>query len=108
MTKPASSSRTGRDLAGSPISAARPVEFPLGDMPQTDRVVLTSALHDAFLTLAGLTIVSSLTFWTLRKEDGESISPLSQTERAFCFAFSAANAIMFCLTAQAAVQSLYS
>ncbi|GGZ11270.1 DHA2 family efflux MFS transporter permease subunit [Pseudoduganella plicata] len=46
----------------------------LGDMPQTDRVVLTSALHNAFLTLAGLTIVSSLTFWTLRKEDGESIS----------------------------------
>src|SRR5450830_1332410 len=46
----------------------------LGDMPQTDRVVLTGALHQAFLTLAGVTIISSLTFWTLKKEDGESIS----------------------------------
>ncbi len=46
----------------------------LGDMPQTDRVVLTGALHHAFLTLAGVTILSSLTFWTLKKEDGESIS----------------------------------
>jgi hypothetical protein len=26
------------------------------------------------LTLAGLTALSSLTFWTLRKTDGESIS----------------------------------
>lgn len=46
----------------------------LGDLPQTDRIVLTSALHDAFLTLAGLTILSSLTFWTLKREDGASIS----------------------------------
>lgn len=46
----------------------------LGDLPQTDRVVLTSALHNAFLTLAGLTILSSLTFWTLKREDGASIS----------------------------------
>jgi EmrB/QacA subfamily drug resistance transporter len=46
----------------------------LGDMPQTDRVVLTSALHNAFLTLAGMTILSSGMFWTLRKNDGESIS----------------------------------
>ncbi|GGC24781.1 DHA2 family efflux MFS transporter permease subunit [Pseudoduganella buxea] len=46
----------------------------LGDMPQTDRVVLAGALHHAFLTLAGVTILSSLTFWTLKKEDGESIS----------------------------------
>ncbi len=46
----------------------------LGDLPQTDRVVLTGALHHAFLTLAGVTILSSLTFWTLKKKDGESIS----------------------------------
>jgi EmrB/QacA subfamily drug resistance transporter len=46
----------------------------LGDMPQTDRVMLTSALHHAFLTLAGLTILSAGMFWTLRKDDGESMS----------------------------------
>jgi len=46
----------------------------LGDAPQTDRLILTDALHHAFITLAVLTVISSLTFWTLRKEDGESIS----------------------------------
>ena len=46
----------------------------LGDVPQSDRVMLTSALHYAFLTLAGLTIISSAMFWSLRKEDGASIS----------------------------------
>jgi EmrB/QacA subfamily drug resistance transporter len=46
----------------------------LGDLPQSNRLALTSALHYAFLTLAVLTMLSSLTFWALRKEDGESIS----------------------------------
>lgn len=46
----------------------------LGDLPQTDRVAVTTALHHAFLTLAGLTIVSSLSFWSLRPRDGESVS----------------------------------
>ena len=46
----------------------------IGDLPQTERLVVTGALHHAFLTLAALTIASSLTFWSLRKEDGESIS----------------------------------
>jgi len=46
----------------------------LGDVPQSDRAALTSALHYAFLTLAIVTVVSSATFWTLRKSDGESIS----------------------------------
>ncbi|UGQ47714.1 DHA2 family efflux MFS transporter permease subunit [Massilia endophytica] len=46
----------------------------LGDVPQSDRVLLTEALHDAFLTLAVLTILSSAIFWLLRKEDGASIS----------------------------------
>lgn len=46
----------------------------LGDVPQTDRVALTNALHHAFLTLGGLTILSSLSFWTLRANDGESVS----------------------------------
>jgi len=46
----------------------------LGDLPQSDRAALTSALHHAFIALAVLTLLSSLTFWSLRKEDGESIS----------------------------------
>jgi len=46
----------------------------LGSLPQSDRVALTGAIHHAFLTLAVVTILSSLTFWSLRKEDGESIS----------------------------------
>ncbi|MEO8600652.1 MAG: DHA2 family efflux MFS transporter permease subunit [bacterium] len=46
----------------------------LGGLPQTDQLAVTQALHYAFLTLGGLTILSSLTFWTLRPEDGESIS----------------------------------
>ncbi|MGA7951775.1 MAG: MFS transporter, partial [Thiobacillaceae bacterium] len=46
----------------------------LGDLPQTDRVAVTAALHHAILTLAGLTILSSVSFWSLRAEDGESVS----------------------------------
>ncbi|MBA5608758.1 DHA2 family efflux MFS transporter permease subunit [Duganella sp. FT3S] len=46
----------------------------LGGLPQTNRAALTSALHHAFLTLAVLTVLSSLTFWTLRKGDGDSTS----------------------------------
>jgi EmrB/QacA subfamily drug resistance transporter len=46
----------------------------LGDLPQTDHAAVTTALHYAFLTLGGLTILSSLSFWTLRAGDGESVS----------------------------------
>ena len=46
----------------------------LGDLPQSDHVAVTSALHYAFLTLGGLTMISSLSFWTLRDKDGESVS----------------------------------
>ncbi len=46
----------------------------LGDLPQSDRAAVTGALHHAFLTLGALTMMSSLTFWTLRAEDGESVS----------------------------------
>jgi EmrB/QacA subfamily drug resistance transporter len=48
--------------------------FFLGGLPQSDRVAIVGALHHAFITLAVLTIVSSLSFWTLRPTDGESIS----------------------------------
>ena len=46
----------------------------LGDLPQTDRAAVTTALHYAFLTLGGLTVLSSLSFWSLRPGDGESVS----------------------------------
>ena len=46
----------------------------LGDVPQTNRIMVTSALHSAFVTLSVVTILSSLAFWGLRREDGESIS----------------------------------
>jgi MFS family permease len=46
----------------------------LGDVPQTNREMVTGALHNAFVALSVVTILSSLAFWTLRREDGESIS----------------------------------
>lgn len=46
----------------------------LGDVPQTDRTQVAGALHLAFMTLGTLTIASSLSFWTLRRGDGESVS----------------------------------
>jgi EmrB/QacA subfamily drug resistance transporter len=46
----------------------------LGELPQTDRAAVTTALHYAFLTLGGLTALSSLSFWSLRHGDGESVS----------------------------------
>jgi len=46
----------------------------LGDLPQTERAFVTNALHHAFLTLGGLTILSSLSFWTLKPHDGDSVS----------------------------------
>jgi EmrB/QacA subfamily drug resistance transporter len=52
----------------------------LGDLPQSNRVAITSALHHAFFTLAVLTVLSSFTFWTLRKTDGEAISHAKQKD----------------------------
>ena len=46
----------------------------LGDLPQTDQAAVTAALHYAFLTLGGLTILSSLSFRSLGAKDGESVS----------------------------------
>lgn len=46
----------------------------LGGLSQSDQLAVTNALHHAFLTLGGLTILSSLTFWSLRPTDGESVS----------------------------------
>ena len=52
----------------------------LGGLPQTEQVAVTNALHHTFLTVGGLTILSSLSFWTLRPDDGESVSRGKQTE----------------------------
>ena len=46
----------------------------LGSAPQSDSAAVTGALHHAFLTLGGLTAISSLSFWTLRAADGASVS----------------------------------
>jgi EmrB/QacA subfamily drug resistance transporter len=46
----------------------------LGDLPQTDRIAVTHALHAAFITLGVVTTLSSATFWSLRAYDGQSIS----------------------------------
>ena len=46
----------------------------LGALPQTDHVAVAGALHHAFVTMGVLTAVSSLSFWTLRATDGESVS----------------------------------
>jgi hypothetical protein len=37
-------------------------------------VAVTSALHHAFITLGVVTVLSSLSFWTLRPHDGDSVS----------------------------------
>ena len=46
----------------------------LGTLPQTDSAAVTVALHHTFLSLGILTAVTSAAFWTLRPEDGESVS----------------------------------
>lgn len=46
----------------------------LGGLPQSDHVAVMGALHHAFLLLGGVTILSSLSFWTLRPHDGDSVS----------------------------------
>jgi EmrB/QacA subfamily drug resistance transporter len=48
--------------------------FFLADLPQSDHVAVTRALHHGFLAMAAVTLVSSLSFWGLRKNDGESVS----------------------------------
>ena len=46
----------------------------LAGTSQSDRPQVTNALHHAFLTLSVITIVSSLSFWKLRRDDGETVS----------------------------------
>ncbi len=46
----------------------------LGNASQTAQVAVTSALHRTFLTVGSLTILSSLSFWTLLPNDGDNVS----------------------------------
>jgi MFS family permease len=46
----------------------------MAGLPQTDHARVADALHKAFLTLAAITVVSSLSFWRLRPHDGEAVS----------------------------------
>lgn len=48
--------------------------FFLASLPQSDPLAVTRALHHAYLTMAGLTLASSLAFWWLHQDDGESVS----------------------------------
>jgi EmrB/QacA subfamily drug resistance transporter len=46
----------------------------LDGLPQTDHPAILSALHHAFICMGVITIVSSLTFSTLKITDGENVS----------------------------------
>ena len=46
----------------------------LGTVSQTDQEAVMTALHRTLLTVGALTIVSSLSFWTLRAGDGDNVS----------------------------------
>lgn len=46
----------------------------LGDSLQDDAAAVTAALHAVFLTMGAFTLLSSLSFWSLRPRDGESVS----------------------------------
>ncbi len=58
--------------------------FFLGGRPQSDQANFVTALHHAFLAMGTLTIVSSLTFWRLKPDDGNNVSnrPSSTPEAA--------------------------
>ena len=46
----------------------------LGAAPQSNQADVTLALHHAFLVLAVVTVLSSLSFWGLHRDDGTSVS----------------------------------
>jgi EmrB/QacA subfamily drug resistance transporter len=46
----------------------------LGNLPQTDQLAVTGALHKTFITVGALTMLSALSFRTLRPDDGDNVS----------------------------------
>jgi EmrB/QacA subfamily drug resistance transporter len=51
----------------------------IGHTPQSDTVNFIRALHHSYLTLGGVTIVSSLMFWRLQPNDGNNVSNRTST-----------------------------
>ncbi|HVU18662.1 MAG TPA: DHA2 family efflux MFS transporter permease subunit [Candidatus Didemnitutus sp.] len=51
----------------------------IGHIPQSDTVNFVRALHHSYLTLGGVTIVSSLMFWRLQPNDGNNVSNRTST-----------------------------
>jgi hypothetical protein len=51
-------------------------------MRSPEQVGVMNALHHTFLTVGGLTILSSLSFWTLRPANGDNVSRGKQPEAA--------------------------
>ncbi len=56
--------------------------FYLGGRPQSDHAVFIGALHLSFLTMGGLTILSSFMFWRLGPNDGNNVSNRPSTPEA--------------------------
>jgi hypothetical protein len=46
----------------------------LGNVDQKNPAETVPALHKAFLAMGGLTVLSSVTFWSLNNSDGANIS----------------------------------
>jgi EmrB/QacA subfamily drug resistance transporter len=53
--------------------------FFLGGLPQSDHAAVLSALHHSFQTVAAITVLSSVCFWTLRPHDGANLSERKPT-----------------------------
>jgi len=54
----------------------------LGNVSQSEQLAVAGALHRTFVAVGALTILSSLSFWTLRAGDGESVSRGRQADLA--------------------------
>jgi len=52
----------------------------LGGLPQSDHAAVINALHHAFVTMGVCTLLSSVTFWSLHRDDGESVSRANMQE----------------------------
>lgn len=75
-SKASSISSTGQQMStsfGIAVASMLTAYF-LGGLDQHDPVQTVPALHRAFWTMGILTVISSATFWALRKSDGDNVS----------------------------------
>lgn len=75
-SKASSISSTGQQMStsfGIAVASMLTAWF-LGGLDQHDPVQTVPALHRAFWTMGILTVISSATFWALRKSDGDNVS----------------------------------